>query len=412
MIRIFIPKLFVLVALFVMIHTNGQDVSFTELKSSSDWEKAINTAKTGGKKVFLDIYATWCGPCKMMDAKVYTDSVVAGYFNSNFINVKVDGESEFGMTLVRQYNLTAYPSMYFINGDKQLVFTIVGYREPTALISLADVVLKHGERYMALSSRFDEGQINPDERKEYLELLLSFGRQDRYQQVVVETLNNMTETDVLNPSNKTIIFNGGGDLDSKTVSTVIKNASEFRNTWGVDEFNKYLSGIFNTTMQNAIKDRNESKMERIAEVFIPVYLFATPERIIPTKLITRKIYYAETLNWDRYIKSVDDYYIEHGNVQPRFLLNEAYYIVENKITNDQMLAKALEWINKELVIQPGFETYFLGTIINAYRKDMTEANIWMTRAEPLAVSEEDKASLVQLKTFLEKIKNGEGGGIE
>lgn len=402
-------RIFFIIILFISFNSYGQEVHFTVLKSSSDWENAIKMAKAGGKKIFLDIYATWCGPCKMMDAKVYTDTLVAGNFNKNFINVKVDGETEFGMVLVKQYNLTAYPSMYFINGNKELIFTAVGYREPAALNTLSEQVLKNGDRYLALSSKFDAGQVNPDERKEYLELLLSFGRQDRYQQVVAETLNKLTEDEVLSPANKTIVFQGGGELDSKTVNIVIKNAANFRNAWGVEEFNKYLSGVFNITMQLAIKDKDEAKMERIAEVFMPVYLLDSPERIIPSKLTARKIYYAETANWDKYIKSVEDYYTGNGNGQARFLYNEAYYIVENKIVNDQMLAKALDWINREIVIKPGFESYFLGTIINAYRKDLVQANIWMGRAEPLAVSEEDKVSLVQLKTYLEKLKSGQGG---
>jgi thioredoxin 1 len=48
-------------------------VTITDVKSKSgiqfieeDWDQALKTAKDKNKLIFLDIYATWCGPCKMM----------------------------------------------------------------------------------------------------------------------------------------------------------------------------------------------------------------------------------------------------------------------------------------------------------------------------------------------------------
>jgi thiol-disulfide isomerase/thioredoxin len=388
---------------------SGQQVQFTGLKSISDWENALKTANTSGKKVFLDIYASWCGPCKMMDAKVYADSSVARYFNANFINTKVDGESEFGVVLVRQFKLSAYPTMYFIGGENKLIFTAVGYKDPLTFNNLGKQVIRNGERYLDLSAKFDSNQLNPDERKEYLELLLGFDQKDRYQKVVVESLNNLSEADVLNPANKDMVFNGGGSLDSKVVNIVINNYSNFRNSWGVENFTKYLSGVFNMSMGIAINEKDEARMSKIDDVLIPVYLQDNPAQVIPAKLNARKIFYAETGEWDKYISAVEDYYTKYGDPNKKFFYNEAYYIVSNQISSDKMLLKALEWVNRGMTVFPGFESYFLGTIINAYRKDYAQADIWFEKAKPLAITAENRTSLNELKEYIEKLKTGQTG---
>jgi thiol:disulfide interchange protein len=41
-----------------------------------DWAQALKTAKDKEKLIFLDIYATWCGPCKMLKQYTFTDSSV------------------------------------------------------------------------------------------------------------------------------------------------------------------------------------------------------------------------------------------------------------------------------------------------------------------------------------------------
>jgi thiol:disulfide interchange protein len=56
-----------------------------------DLDAAIALAKQDNKYVFVDTYASWCGPYKVMN-RVFEESEVSNYFNANFINVKIDME--------------------------------------------------------------------------------------------------------------------------------------------------------------------------------------------------------------------------------------------------------------------------------------------------------------------------------
>lgn len=40
----------------------------------------------------MDAYASWCGPCKLMEKNVFTDKNVADFYNKNFVNARIDME--------------------------------------------------------------------------------------------------------------------------------------------------------------------------------------------------------------------------------------------------------------------------------------------------------------------------------
>lgn len=56
------------------------------------FEEAVALNKKNPKKIFIDVYTTWCGPCKMLDANTFSHPVIAEYLNTNFYPVKLNAE--------------------------------------------------------------------------------------------------------------------------------------------------------------------------------------------------------------------------------------------------------------------------------------------------------------------------------
>lgn len=46
------------------------------------------------KPIIIDLYTDWCGWCKVMDNKTYTNAKLAAYINKNYYAVKYNAESE------------------------------------------------------------------------------------------------------------------------------------------------------------------------------------------------------------------------------------------------------------------------------------------------------------------------------
>ncbi|MCU0325087.1 MAG: thioredoxin family protein [Spirosomaceae bacterium] len=103
-----------------------------------DFEQILALAKQQNKMVFVDVYTTWCGPCKWMDENVFSDARVAEKFNKKFINYKIDGESFEGVNVVIKYSVGAYPTYIFVKPDGTPLHRIEGMMGVEGLIQEAD----------------------------------------------------------------------------------------------------------------------------------------------------------------------------------------------------------------------------------------------------------------------------------
>jgi thiol:disulfide interchange protein len=118
--------------------THAKGIEFFD----GSWAEAKLKAKKEGKLIFMDAYASWCGPCKMMAKNTFTDEKVAEFFNKNFINVKMDMEKhKEGPRLSKKYGLRAYPTLYFLNNKEEIVHQSIGYLKPGQLIEQGKMAL-------------------------------------------------------------------------------------------------------------------------------------------------------------------------------------------------------------------------------------------------------------------------------
>jgi len=102
----------------------------------------IESSKKHSNPVFIDFYTTWCAPCKVMDRDVFTQSEVVSFLNQNFINLKVNAEKGEGKKMSRKYNVSAYPTLLFIDANGEEVGRHVGMLSVNAMTKLAKKSIK------------------------------------------------------------------------------------------------------------------------------------------------------------------------------------------------------------------------------------------------------------------------------
>lgn len=118
--------------------------------------EALEAQKNEPKKIFMDAYTTWCGPCKMLDKNTFTDEDVINYINEHYYPVKFNAEGTevinyLGKTFknpnydpdkkgrnsqhhfASALRITGYPSLVFFDENGALIAPIPGYRTPEQL---------------------------------------------------------------------------------------------------------------------------------------------------------------------------------------------------------------------------------------------------------------------------------------
>ena len=83
-----------LIAAIVLVWSSNLEFSAQEAKIN--WmtlEEVTEALKDEPRKVMMDVYTKWCGPCKMMMANTFTNQNLIEYVNKNYYCVKFDAES-------------------------------------------------------------------------------------------------------------------------------------------------------------------------------------------------------------------------------------------------------------------------------------------------------------------------------
>ncbi|MFT4523091.1 MAG: thiol:disulfide interchange protein [Bacteroidia bacterium] len=129
-----------ILVLFVQAKTEVHSEGITFFAGT--FKAAKQKAKTENKMIFIDAYTQWCGPCKSMSKNVFTLKSVGTYYNSNFINLKVDMEEAEGLFIGKKYQVARYPTFLFLDANGKLIQKEEGSVNSDVFIQYGKTALK------------------------------------------------------------------------------------------------------------------------------------------------------------------------------------------------------------------------------------------------------------------------------
>lgn len=114
---------------------------------NGSWKEVLEKAKQTHKPIFVDVYTSWCGPCKTMSNNIFPQAKVGRIYNSQFICYQVDAErGGDGFAIAKAYQVKAYPTYLFINPDGTLFYRALGARDEENFIGVARYALANFKR--------------------------------------------------------------------------------------------------------------------------------------------------------------------------------------------------------------------------------------------------------------------------
>jgi len=127
---------------FYLLYINPE-VDFNEVSSDGiqfeniSLNEAFKKATKENKPIFIDVYATWCGPCKRMKKFTFTDTSLGEYYNNHFINISIDGESQEGRRFHKSYPYSVFPTVFIISPKGEILLKEEGFSFAFSLLKKA-----------------------------------------------------------------------------------------------------------------------------------------------------------------------------------------------------------------------------------------------------------------------------------
>lgn len=138
----YIPLFFLLIGFSAcspkLKSANGTKAYAFHFVESEQLKPVLEQARAKDKLVFVDFYTSWCLPCRLMEEDVFTDRDLAKYVNENFISCRIDAEKGNGVNLAMIYEVSAYPTLLFLDGNGQVLARKVGAAFQTEFRQLAE----------------------------------------------------------------------------------------------------------------------------------------------------------------------------------------------------------------------------------------------------------------------------------
>ena len=121
----------ILIALFVSA------TSFSQVLWFQDMNTAQELAKEEGKLILVDFWATWCGPCKVMDRKLWNTEEFRP-ISDVIVPLKID--IDLNTTLAKQYGVRSIPRVILMNVNGDIIWDETGFSSAETYLKVLEKV--------------------------------------------------------------------------------------------------------------------------------------------------------------------------------------------------------------------------------------------------------------------------------
>ncbi len=391
--RLYAFPILMLLFPFVM---NAQ-VNFVEVTTLQEMEAVQKKASDQQLMLFVDVYATWCGPCKMMDRDVYTDPAVAEYMNANFISVRMDGETDYGRVYAAAQELEGYPSMFIFSMNGEPISKVVGFTPAEQLVSTLKATVDGYKEIRIYQAKYQRGTLEEVEFAAYIAALRSMGNQKEADKLGDEYMEQVIGEKLSDNDISVVAYHM--DLDDPWWPEFSSDPDRLRMVLG-DDYMLAMEKIYNASLVKAIEEDNIGLISKMANELAPLVGEETSSWDLRSLPFIQYYYYTNMV--DELIAYVDQRFESDKKDDHLWLYGAASQItdMDQQYRTEALLNKEVEWFAKCLELEEHFDYYFYHGMALLFLQRMDEARASFLKAESMASTDEQNEMIGQVMNFL------------
>ena len=399
--------------------------------SDKQFQDALASAKKEKKNLFLDFYADWCEPCKIMEKEVFALPEVGDYFNERFICLKINVETPENKEIVQKYQVNALPTMLFINNKGEVLRTLNGATAPANFVHEAMVAAGDALSFEQLYTKLKKDKKNLELRQEFLAQAPSFiNTQQGYERekwstrieaIFDEYLQTKTIANMANPDDFILLtmFHGKKTKNDPIFDALVANYPLYAEKVGKAQVNKYLVGLFNSYIISLCREGKaeyKQELERVNGDLKIIYgniPFGKLTSFEAISLLADGYYNLFRKNTDIFFEKMNKYFEGAEGVTTAnnytMPVEDLFSLYQGEIP-ESAYPKVIPWLEKALTfpqMSPQVRTRVLCILGDCYKKtdNAVKAKQCFNQAFVTSASIEDKAMMLRLQQMIQSRLN-------
>jgi thioredoxin-related protein len=182
------------------------------------WEQILQKAKTENKYIFIDCFATWCGPCKAMDKNVYPDEKAGAAINDKFIAVKVQMDQtdkddqrvkawyKDAKALDDKYKIDAFPTLLFFSFDGSLLHRVTQGLNLEGFLDVVSAALDPQKRYYSMLAEYESGKKDTGRMRDLVKAAQAAHDNKMAEKIAGEYILSLKPTSLYNKEIRDFVF--------------------------------------------------------------------------------------------------------------------------------------------------------------------------------------------------------------
>lgn len=212
------------------------------------WKEALEKASQEKKLIFTDFYTEWCGPCLSMAEEVFPRMEIGNFYNTHFINLKIDAEKGEGKTLREKYKVSSFPTYLFIDPQSgEIIHRSSSRQEAETFLFTGKSAVTPSLRSPYLEKEYTLGNRSRELLGNYMDYLASVYQREKVVKLAGE-YTALPDFSLKNRQDWEVFVKHIGGIDNPQFREVLAHKLQYDSLYGKAEVDEKLYREFNLSL--------------------------------------------------------------------------------------------------------------------------------------------------------------------